>query len=77
MARLITRWMPQGRDDGENERTVNVPIKDRLCGLAGQMAHPTDQLPRPTPRSRAFDVAWPLNLAADSIRYVTIMILLA
>ena len=77
MARLITRWMPQGRDDGENERTVNVPIKDRLCGLAGRMARPTDQLPRPTPRSRAFDVALAVNLAADRIRYVTIMILLA
>jgi hypothetical protein len=69
--------MPQGRDDGENERTVNVPITDRLRELAGQMARPTDQPPRPTPRSRACDVALALNLAADNIRYVTIMILLA
>ncbi|WP_406458762.1 histidine kinase [Streptomyces sp. NBC_01622] len=52
---------------------VNVPIMDRLRELAGQMARPTGQLPRPTPRSRAFDVALALILAADGIRYVTIM----
>jgi signal transduction histidine kinase len=52
---------------------VKLPIMDRLRELAGQMARPTGQLPRLTPRSRAFDAALALILAADGIRYVTTM----
>lgn len=65
--------MPRGGGGGQNEQMVNVPMVDRLRRLAGRMTPPTGRLPRATPRSRAFDAASALVLAAGSIHYVLIM----
>ncbi|MGW1708599.1 sensor histidine kinase [Streptomyces sp. NPDC002206] len=52
---------------------VNLPTADRVRELTGRTVRPTGRFPRPTRRNWAFDAALALLLAADGIRYVTIM----